>query len=485
LSTVTHPAPTTDLGVRESFAQDASGLALLPEAVARPVTADEVVDLLRAAHAAGTPVTPAGALTGYVGGALSDRGVVLSLRAMDRVLDVDERAGVVRAEPGALLGDVKRAAAERGLLLAPDPTSEEECSVGGAVAANASGGRSLKYGATRAHVRALTVALADGRVLELRRPGLEKNTAGYHPVHDPVDWFVGSEGTLGVVLAAEFQLLPLPSAVTGLGVPFRDAAGALAFVAEARRLRDASRTAEALGSAADVARAAAAGVNPRCLEYLDANAFVIARDYARRSLGGSWGEGAGAYVYVEEEAFGDAEPALDEWLALAERHGALADDIQAFDGEAQLREARRMRHAVPATLNERAARYRAAGGRKVSTDWAVPYPRLAEALAVAERVAAAHGVEVAAVFGHAGNGHPHQHFVARDAAELERVDEAVDATLREVLAMGGTVAAEHGIGKLKRRWLPLQLGAVQLGVMRALKRELDPAGILAPGNVFA
>ncbi len=482
---MTHPAPTTDLGVRESFAQDASGLALLPEAVARPVTADEVVDLLRAAHAAGTPVTPAGALTGYVGGALSDRGVVLSLRAMDRVLDVDERAGVVRAEPGALLGDVKRAAAERGLLLAPDPTSEEECSVGGAVAANASGGRSLKYGATRAHVRALTVALADGRVLELRRPGLEKNTAGYHPVHDPVDWFVGSEGTLGVVLAAEFQLLPLPSAVTGLGVPFRDAAGALAFVAEARRLRDASRTAEALGSAADVARAAAAGVNPRCLEYLDANAFVIARDYARRSLGGSWGEGAGAYVYVEEEAFGDAEPALDEWLALAERHGALADDIQAFDGEAQLREARRMRHAVPATLNERAARYRAAGGRKVSTDWAVPYPRLAEALAVAERVAAAHGVEVAAVFGHAGNGHPHQHFVARDAAELERVDEAVDATLREVLAMGGTVAAEHGIGKLKRRWLPLQLGAVQLGVMRALKRELDPAGILAPGNVFA
>jgi FAD/FMN-containing dehydrogenase len=143
-----------------------------------------------------------------------------------------------------------------------------------------------------------------------------------------------------------------------------------------------------------------------------------------------------------------------------------------------------MRHAVPATLNERAARYRAAGGRKVSTDWAVPYPRLAEALAEAERAAAAHGVEIAAVFGHAGNGHPHQHFVARDAAELERVEDAVDATVRAVLAMGGTVAAEHGIGKLKRRWLPLQLGAVQMGAMRALKRELDPLGLLAPGNVF-
>jgi FAD/FMN-containing dehydrogenase len=189
-------------------------------------------------------------------------------------------------------------------------------------------------------------------------------------------------------------------------------------------------------------------------------------------------------VYVEEEAFGDSEPALDAWLALAERHDALVDDIQAFEGEAQLREARRMRHAVPATLNERAARYRAAGGRKVSTDWAVPYPRLAEALGAAEQAAAAHGVEIAAVFGHAGNGHPHQHFVARDAAELARVEDAVDATVRTVLAMGGTVAAEHGIGKLKRRWLSLQLGPVQLGAMRALKRELDPLGLLAPGNVF-
>jgi FAD/FMN-containing dehydrogenase len=134
------------------------------------------VAVLREAHAGRTPVTPAGALTGYAGGALSDRGVILSLRAMDRVLDVDARAGVIRAEAGALLGDVKRVAAERGLLLAPDPTSEEECSVGGAVAANASGARSLKYGATRPHVRALTVALADGTVHEFRRPSMEKNT---------------------------------------------------------------------------------------------------------------------------------------------------------------------------------------------------------------------------------------------------------------------------------------------------------------------
>lgn len=458
------PLVTTDPGVLAGFAADASGLVLPPEAVARPRTADEVVEVLRAAHAARTPVTPAGALTGYAGGAISDRGVILSLRAMDRVLDVDPVARTLRCEPGALLGAAKVAAAEHGLLLAPDPTSEEECSVGGAIACNASGARSLKYGATRPHVAALTVALADGRVLELRRPAMEKNVAGYTPVHDVLDWFVGSEGTLGVVLAAEFRLLPLPSDVIGLGLPFPTGAGALAFVVAARAARDRG---EAL--------------QPRCLEYLDASAFAIARDH----VGGAWGQGASAYVYVEQEAFDGDEIPLDGWLALAEAHGVLADDIQVFEGVASLRDARRMRHAVPATLNERAARYRADGGRKVSTDWAVPYPRLAEALAMAADVARAHGVEVAAVFGHAGNGHPHTHFVARDAAELARVEAAVDDTVRRVLAMGGTVAAEHGIGKLKRKWLPLQLSPVQLAMMRAVKRELDPLGLLAPGNVLA
>jgi FAD/FMN-containing dehydrogenase len=455
---------TTDLDVRTAFAADASGLYLVPEAVARPTSAAEVAEILKEASSARTPVTPAGAQTSYVGGSISDRGIVLSLRALDRVLDVDPERRVIRCEPGAFLGDVKRAAAAHGLLLAPDPTSEEESSVGGAIACNSSGARSLKYGATRPHVTALTVALADGRVIEVRRPQLEKNTAGPPFVQDPVDWFVGSEGTLGVVLAAELRLLPLPATVTGLGVPFRTAREALAFIAAARAARDHGD----------------AGVQPRCLEYLDAKAFRIARDF----VGGTWAQHGDAYAYVEEEAFGDGAVDLDAWLALAEGHGALGDDIQVFEGEQNLREARRMRHAVPATLNERAAAYRAAGGRKVSTDWAVPYPRLYEALVASDEIAAAHGVEIAATFGHAGNGHPHQHFHARDASELERMEAAVAATLRHVVSMGGTVSAEHGIGKVKRQWLAMQLGDAQLGVMRAVKRELDPLGILSPGNVF-
>jgi FAD/FMN-containing dehydrogenase len=125
-----------------------------------------------------------------------------------------------------------------------------------------------------------------------------------------------------------------------------------------------------------------------------------------------------------------------------------------------------------------------AGGRKLSTDWAVPYRRLPDAIVEARSLADRAGIEQAVIYGHAGSGHPHQNFVARDAAEREAVEHVIEATLHHVVSIGGTVSAEHGIGKLKRRWLPLQATRAQLGVMRAVKRELDPEGILAPGNIF-
>jgi FAD/FMN-containing dehydrogenase len=195
-------------------------------------------------------------------------------------------------------------------------------------------------------------------------------------------------------------------------------------------------------------------------------------------------EGAGALVYVEQAAAAGTEIPLDSWLKLAERFGAVENDILVYEGSAALRDARRLRHAVPATMNERGARCRAAGGRKVSTDWAVPFRRLKDAIADARRLAADAAIEPPVIYGHAGNGHPHQNFIARDGAELARVEQVVEQTLKQVIALGGTVAAEHGIGKIKRRWLSLQLTPLQLGVMRAMKAALDPGALLAPGNLF-
>jgi glycolate oxidase len=451
---------STDPSVRLSFARDASGLELVPDAVARPTSEEEVLELLRRASMGNTPVTPAGGQTSTTAASIAERGVLLSLRGLDRIHDLDAGARTIRVQAGALLGDVKRRLAAHGLLFTPDPTSEEDVTIGGAIACNASGARSLRYGATRPHVVALRVALASGEVLELRRTRLEKNTVGYAFVHDPVDWFVGSEGTLGVILEAELALLALPEAVVGLALPFAREADALAFIVAAREDDT---------------------VAPRCLEFFDERALEIARAAEGNER---WAAGANALVYVEEAPAPGEDPPLDAWMALADRFHAREGDILVYEGEAALRDARRVRHAVPSTMNERGARYRIAGGRKVSTDWAVPYRRLAEAIAEARRLAAAADIEQAVIYGHAGNGHPHQNFIAHDAAELTRIEHVVESTLGHVISLGGTVAAEHGIGKLKRRWLPLQLGATQLGVMRAVKRELDPGWILSPGNLF-
>src|SRR6185503_20956048 len=206
-------------------------------------------------------------------------------------------------------------------------------------------------------------------------------------------------------------------------------------------------------------------------------ALAIAREQSPRD----WGAGARALVYVEDVAV-EGEAPLEEWLAIAEDHGAVGN-LLVFDGETALRDARKMRHAVPATMNERGSLRRPHGGRKVSTDWAVPYRLLARAILEARRLVDEAGLSQPVVYGHAGNGHPHQNFIAHDADELSRIEGVVEATLRHVLSLGGTVSAEHGIGKIKRKWLPLQATPMQIGVMRAVKHELDPLGILAPGNI--
>ena len=451
---------TTDADVRQSVSRDASGLELIPDAVARPTSRAEVLELLNEAARDRTPVTAAGGQTSTTAASLTDSGLLLSLRSVGGIHDIDRSARSVRVGPGELLGPLKRALAADGWLLAPDPTSEEECTVGGAVACNASGARSLRYGAIRAHVRGLTVALINGDVLELRRPAIEKNTVGYAPVHDLVDWFVGSEGTLGVILEAELGLLPLPAWVIGLSIPFPSESDALSFVIAARQ---------------------SATLSPRCLEFLDRGAFAIARDAAQDP---AWAVSAKALIYTELAGDDSDEPPLDAWLALASAHHASEDDIRVYEGESALRDARRLRHAVPATMHERAAPHRANGGRRISTDWAVPYHRLGDALAASRQAVESRGLSQPVTFGHAGNGHPHQNFIARDSAELERITDAVSETLRAVLGLGGTVAAEHGIGKIKSRWLPLQMSATQQAMMRAIKRELDPLNLLARGNIL-
>ena len=450
---------SADRSVRESYEADSSGLHLVPDLVARPESIAEVIEVVRQAASKKTSITCAGAQTSTTGASITGSGILMSLRSMDHIGPVDVKAGRISVGPGALVGEVKRVAAAEGLLFAPDPTSEEESTIGGAIACNASGARTFKYGATRRHVVGLKIVMANGELAEFARSDLEKNTAGYAFAHDPIDWFIGSEGTLGIVVEAELRLIALPAHVVGLFILFREEKDALEFVVATRESNQ---------------------VRARCIEYFDEQALQIAR---RTQAGATLAADAAAMVYVEEEIDDDLDACLGRWAALIEQ---IAPDFEPliFDGEAGLRDARRLRHSIPATMNERGGAYRDAGGRKVGTDWAVPYRKLADAIAAARSIASDRGVDQPVIYGHAGNGHPHQNFLARDADELVLTEEVVEATLKHILILGGTVAAEHGIGKIKRRWLPLQMNALQMSMMTAVKRELDPFGLLAPGNIL-
>lgn len=459
-------ALTRDLDVRKSYAHDASGLEMVPDAVARCESIDDVVEAVRAAIADETTVTPAGGQTSTTGASIVDRGVLLSLAPMARVLDIDPVRRVARVEPGVRIGALNAQLAPLGLRFAPDPTSEHDATIGGAIACNASGARSLRYGATRAHVREVRVVNGAAEVVQLPRPELEKNTVGFFAAQDPVDWIVGSEGTLGIVVEADLGLVELPPREVGLAIPFLSEADALGFIASARERGDAGT-----------------GPRPQCLEFFDELAVAIARSSVESP---GWMAGANALVYLEQAALDDteAEARLEQWLAFAESFRVDSGSVEYYGDASALRAARKFRHAIPAHMNERGSARRAYGGRKVSTDWAVPYHRLAETIADARRFADEAGVDQAVIYGHAGNGHPHQNFIAQDADELAQINEVVGKTLALVLARGGTVAAEHGLGKLKRHWLEMQLTAAQVSVMRAMKHALDPRAIFAPGNVL-
>jgi FAD/FMN-containing dehydrogenase len=452
---------TRDPDIRVAHARDASGLELVPEAVARASTAQDVIELVREVGAAGGAVTPAGSQTSMTGASITDRGVLLSLKPMSRIIDIDVARRIARVEPGVRIGELNRAIAGEGLLFAPDPTSEEDATIGGAIACNASGARSLRYGATRSHVNGVRVIHADGSDAWYHRFRPEKNAVGYFAAQDPVDWFVGSEGTLGVMVEAELSLVSLPASTIGLALPFTTLDSALDFIVAARE---------------------SAMRSPLCLEVFDKEALAIASASARNPFGAD----ATALVYLEDDAGveNELDPLLAFWFEIAEAHSAVTGDIRAYQGAGDLRDARVMRHAVPSTMNERGAAFRSHGGRKVSTDWAVPYRRLREALEVSRQAVERHGAPHPVTYGHAGNGHPHQNFIAEDADALERINAAIEETLRLVVSLGGTVSAEHGLGKLKRGWLDLQMSKRQIDVMKAMKSALDPAGIFSPGNIL-
>jgi FAD/FMN-containing dehydrogenase len=391
-------------------------------------------------------------------------GWVLSLEKFTRL---DVHRGYAVAGAGVLLRDVHAAALASGQFYPPDPT-ETGASIGGNIACNASGSRSFRYGATGAWVERLRVVLADGRILDIGRgdpidfdpgsvplPAVTKNTAGYllRPGMDWVDLFIGSEGTLGVITEATLRLLPAPKAVL---------AGLLFFPSD-----------DAAVTAVEQWRAT---VPVRMLEYFDEPSLGLLRTRFPEIPAA-----ARAAILFDQEMESDDDPEIDVWLERLEGTGALLDDSW-FATSANDRERfRRFRHALPELVNDAVRR---SGAMKMSTDFAVPLARNREMLAYYRRRLEEEFPGRYAIFGHIGDAHVHVNLFS-DPANPGPAAALVSEFARRAVEMGGTVSAEHGVGKRKAHLLALQYKPEHLAAMRAVKRRMDPAGILGRGTMVA
>jgi len=459
-------ALVTDPMVLEAYRHDASPVSGDPEGLLRPGDAEEAAWWLAEAAKTGKHVTPCGLRSSTTGSGLAVRGWTMSCERLIGASEIDEDRRTAIVGAGTVLRDFKDEVESRGLFYPPDPTSERECTLGGTVACDASGARTYRYGPTHRWLRGVEVAMLDGTVRWFRRRAVDKDAAGYAGLRDLVSVFCGSEGTLGFLTRIEVDLIPRPAAFLGCFAFFVDVSSALAFVAAAR---DEDRSGK--------------GVRPRCLELMDATCMEIMR---AQGSGVVLPPRAQAVVFFEEEHEDGGETAVVErWWSLLERSaGALAEDTVVATDRARQEELRMLRHAVPASLNEEGSRYMAAGGKKMSTDWAVPFDQLAGFMARADGWLAEAGIERVARFGHVGNGHPHYNLLLRDAAEVQRAELVVDRMCAEACALGGTVTAEHGVGKVKKAYIHHRFSALELASMRAIKDLFDPAGLLAPGNLF-
>ncbi|MDF1823224.1 MAG: FAD-linked oxidase C-terminal domain-containing protein [Verrucomicrobiales bacterium] len=437
----------TSDSVREEFGKDRWHAASLPDVVVHAQNRDDVVATLKFANERRIPVTTRGAGVGYVGGCVPVQGgILLSVRKMDRILEINPSDGVAVVEPGVILNDILEAAREKGWYYPPDPASLKECSIGGTIATNAGGPRCVKYGVTRHYILGLEVVLPNGEVLETGGR-CHKNKTGL----DLIGMFVGSEGLLGVVTKATLRLIPHPEAramLTATFAEFEEAAEAVQTILNS-------------------------GWQPSGLEITDGFTLKAARDY----LGPETLPEGNAHLIVELD--GRRETVLQDLEKLHElvaSSGALAVD------EARDRESC---EAIWQLRREFSYSLRATGLIKLNEDIVVPRSKLVELVKFARKLEEDTGIPVAC-FGHAGDGNIHTNLMVKDydtdKAAREKADAALDILFRWIIENDGKITGEHGVGLAKKRWFKDAVSPVAVDVHRQLKKTLDPNGILNPGK---
>lgn len=412
----------------------------LPLAVVLARTAADVAIAVRWASSNAVPVSVRGSGTGLAGGAVAYAGgLVISLAQMTSITAIDPASRLADVQAGVITADIDKAAAEHGLMYAPDPASYRESTIGGNIATNAGGLRCVKYGVTADSIAALEVVLATGEIIHTGSRA-RKDVVGYNLT----GLFVGSEGTLGIITAATVRLRPRP---VGMTVTFRAMFPTIAA---------AGRAVTAIMSSTVV---------PEVMELMDRPSVDIVEKFYPTGL---TADGAAALLvgqFIGRTAAQDVEHAT----MLSKQAGALS--VEQAEGDILL-EARRV-----------SSRALSAEGLRVSSDIAVPIARLAEMFEAIERISVEEGVPIP-TFAHAGDGNLHPSVIVKDEAEdvYINAERILDRITDSALALGGTLSGEHGVGSLKHSSLTKQFDPSTLAAHRLIKAAFDPNGILTPGR---
>ncbi len=478
----------------ENFVIDASNFKGNCEAVYFPENVEDVVSIVKDANANKTKLTIAGNGTGLTGARVPQNGIVIATDKLNKILEINPNEFYAFIEPAVLLSDFQKELKQQKLFYPPDPT-ETNCYIGGTVATNASGAKTFKYGPTRDYVIGLQVVLPDGEVIDLEREkqkaiGYElslttqlgknislqipdytfpavKNASGYFVKKDmdAIDLFIGSEGTLGIITKIKLKLLPQPEDTISCVLFFDDETTALNFLEEARDTSYENRKNNVNDN-----------INAFALEFFDERALkFLAKDFSAIP------ENAQAAIWFEQESTSDSfDNILETWNNLMQTHNVNEETVWFAFSDADKEKIKDFRHAISWKVNEYIARN---NSRKLGTDVAVPDKEFREFYFTLQNWAKQSNIDFVS-YGHFGNSHIHLNFLPKNDAEFNEGKKLYKQICEEAVRLGGTISAEHGIGKAKRDYLLMMYGESNIRKMAALKKSLDQNLILGIGNIF-
>ena len=480
----------------EQYTTDASNMKGKAEIVYIPETISELKEVINECYRKDLPITISGAGTGMTGSRVALEGAVISTEKLNKILDIDPQKQFVVVQPGISLSDLENTLSEYNLFYPPNPT-EKNGTIGANLATNASGSRTFKYGATRRWVEGVNLFLSNGEEILLGRSdnlfncnsinlhsdsgnsyNIEinsikipdvKHAAGYYfrPNMDAIDLFIGSEGTLGVFSEIKLKVLRLPEKVIGAIIFFDDMDNLLSFVDE---VREASK--QNFENDYKIVNI----ISARLIEFFDYFSLEMLREKYPQLP-----QNAKGAIWIEQECIVENEDIiLNNWYNLINRFTSLEDDTWIALNDKEHNNFRDFRHALPLQITDIVTMNHQ---KKIGTDTAVPDKFLHEYFKFIKNQVTGSKLPFV-IFGHIGNSHFHGDLFTKTSEEYDRAIQCYNNCISEALRLEGTVSAEHGIGKLKKKYLLQMFGQDGIDEMKRIKQIFDPKNLLGRYNLF-